>query len=68
MAGIASFLREDGKWIQQYDSLFIVMNGEGQIVTWQVTKGTTFSQGWNLTKGPEGVIKFDTNSVHSRLL
>ena len=44
------FLREGGKWIHQYDSLFIVMNGEGQIVMWQLTKGTTFSQVQTLLK------------------
>ena len=57
-------IREDGKWIHQYDSIFMGASCEGQIVMWQLMKGTTFSQGWNLTKVPEGAIKLDTNSVH----
>ena len=38
------YLREDKVWVPQYDSLFIVVNGIGKIVTWQLTKGTCFAQ------------------------
>ena len=31
-------------WVPQYDSLFIVINQEGKVLTWQLTKGTCFSQ------------------------
>lgn len=44
VAANIGFNREDGRWVHQYDSLFIVMNGNGQVVTWQLTKGTAFSQ------------------------
>ena len=37
------YLREDNVWVPQYDSLFLVMNGVGKIVTWQFTKGTYFT-------------------------
>lgn len=37
------YLREDSKWISQYDGLFIVLNGNGQVLTWQLTKGTSFA-------------------------
>ena len=38
------YLREDNIWVPQYDSLFLVFNGVGKIVTWQLTKGTCFVQ------------------------
>ena len=36
------FLRADNKWVCQYDSVFIVFNANGKILTWQFTKGTGF--------------------------
>lgn len=44
VASNIGFLREDNVWVTQYDSLFIVMNNKGQVVTWQLTKGTSFGQ------------------------
>ena len=44
VAANIGYVREDGKWIPQYDSLFLVMNEHGKIVTWQLTMGTSFSQ------------------------
>ena len=38
------YCRDDGTWVPQYDSLFIVMNERGKVLTWQLTKGTAFSQ------------------------
>lgn len=35
-------LRADKKWACEYDSAFIVFNGNGKIVSWQYTKGTSF--------------------------
>ena len=37
------YCREDVTWVPQYDRLFIVMNNEGKVQTWQLTKGTSFS-------------------------
>ena len=34
--------KEDRTWIRQYNSLFSVMNGKGQIVTWQLTQTQGF--------------------------
>lgn len=31
-----------GTWIKLYDSLFYVLNEKGQVITWQLTKGTSF--------------------------
>ena len=29
----------DDKWIKQYKGLFCVLNAEGQVLTWKITKG-----------------------------
>ena len=44
VAANIGYTREDGKWIHQYDSLFLVMGGHGKVITWQLTKGTKFTQ------------------------
>ena len=44
VAANIGYYREDKVWIPQYDSLFIVMNDEGKVLTWQLTKGTSFEQ------------------------
>lgn len=44
VAANIGFLREDNVWVPQYDSLFMVMNSKGQVITWQLTKGTSFVQ------------------------
>ena len=50
VAANIGFFREDGRWVPQYDSLFMVMNAHGQVVTWQLTKGTLFRQIGTLLK------------------
>lgn len=35
-------IRPDKKWACQYDSAFLVFNGDGKIVSWQFIKGTSF--------------------------
>lgn len=44
VASNIGYLREDKKWINVYDSLFLVLNDQGKIVTWQLTKGTSFEE------------------------
>ena len=34
----------EGKWIQLYDSLFIVMNEIGIVLAWKLCKGTAFDK------------------------
>ena len=34
----------DGKWIQLYDGLFIVMNEIGIVLAWKLCKGTAFDK------------------------
>ena len=41
----------DNKWVTQYDSLFCILNEKGQVVAWQLTKGTAFDHVENLLKG-----------------
>lgn len=38
------------KWVTQYDSLFCVLNEKGQVVAWQLTKGTSFNHVEDLLK------------------
>ena len=52
VAANIGYCREDGTWVPQYDSLFIVMNNEGKVLTCQLTKGTTFSNIGVLTFRP----------------
>ena len=44
VASNIGYLREDKKWISVYDSLMLVLNGDGKVLTWQLTKGTSFSE------------------------
>ena len=44
VASNIGFLRPDGKWVTQYKSVFLVLNDEGQVVTWQLTKSTSFEE------------------------
>ena len=38
------------KWSIQYDSLFLVLNESGQVLAWQLTRGTSFKQVYTLLK------------------
>ena len=44
VAANIGYHREDGVWLSQYNSLFLVMNGNEQAVTWQLTSSTKFNQ------------------------
>ena len=41
VASNIGYVRSDGKWITLYNSLFIVMNEHGQVVSWQFTRITS---------------------------
>ena len=43
-------LRNDNKWVTQYDSVFFIMNSQNKIVSWQFTRGTSFKQVENLLR------------------
>ena len=36
--------RKDKVWVNQYNSIFLVMNRNGQVITWQLTSGTSLDQ------------------------
>lgn len=42
---------QKGQWIRQFDSMFSVMNEEGIILAWQLTRGTGFSRVKSLLMG-----------------
>ena len=44
VASKIGYLREDKKWIQQYSSVFFVLNNEGKVISWQFTNGTSFAE------------------------
>ena len=44
IASNIGYVREDKKWITEYDSVFLVLNDRGQVLTWQLTKGTSFAE------------------------
>jgi len=47
---------QNGKWIRQYDSSFSVMNEDGIVLGWQLTRGTGFSR-----------VKTIITGIHKRL-
>ena len=44
VAANIGYHREDGVLVSQYNSLFLVRNGNGQVVTWQLTSSTSLNQ------------------------
>ena len=42
---------KNGLWVRMYDSLFIIMNEESDIIGWQFTKGTSITKVENLLQG-----------------
>ena len=47
----------DNRWITQYEALFCVLNSKGQVMTWRLTRGLSFSE-----------IEADLQSLKYRLL
>ena len=42
VSNVGSIRPEDGKWITQYNGLFCVLNPEGQVLTWKLTRSLSF--------------------------
>ena len=36
------YLRDDKRWIQQYNSVFFVLDNQGRVLSWQFTNSTSF--------------------------
>ena len=45
---------KDNRWVKEYDSMFIVMNEEDYVKSYQFTKGTALNQVTNLLKDLQG--------------
>jgi len=43
VASNIGYLREDNKWVRQYSAVFLVLNNEGKVLSWQFTNSTCFS-------------------------
>ena len=43
VASNIGYMRKDKKWVSLYNSLFMVLNEEGKILTWQLTNSTSFA-------------------------
>ena len=44
VASNIGYLRSDGKWVTLYETIFIVLNEEGVVVSWQFTKSTSLEE------------------------
>ena len=53
-----------GVWVKQYDSLFCVLNEHGQVVAWQLTKGTSFDKIKTLLTNLHARIKDRTSTTN----
>ena len=42
VSNVGSVRPNDGKWVKQYNGLFCVLNPEGQVLTWKLTKSLCF--------------------------
>ena len=42
VAANIGYVRDDKKWIQQYNAAFFVLDNLGRVLTWQFTNGTSF--------------------------
>ena len=50
-------VRSDGKWVGQYNGLFCVLNSDGEVLTWKLTKDLKFH-----------MIEYQLNELNQRLL
>ena len=65
LAGNIGYLR-DGKWVNQYNSCFFVLNKKSEVVGWQFTSGVSFEEVSSLLSGIilSGIILSGINSWH----
>jgi hypothetical protein len=54
---------DDRKWVCQCNSIFLVFNGEGNIVSWQFTKGTGFHHVKTLLEAIRGRLQSQNQAV-----
>lgn len=64
VAGNTGLLRQsDKKWEKQYDSMFCILNVDGTVLAWQLTKGTAFDNVKDLLKNLKGRFDQQKNNV-----
>ena len=48
VSNIGSVRSADNKWIQQYTGLFCILNADGKVLTWKMTKRLSFQHAENV--------------------
>ena len=56
-------MHEDKKWIPLYDSLFIVLNEQGKVMSWQLTNSTAFKHVEDLLKSLQHHLTEDSSNL-----
>ena len=64
-ANIGLLRQSDQKWEKQYDSMFCILNEDGIVLAWQLTKGTAFDNVRDLLKNLKG--RFDQQNINVKL-
>ena len=62
-ANIGLLRQSDKKWEKQYDSMFCILNENGTVLAWQLTKGTAFDNVKDLLKNLKGRFDRQKNNV-----
>lgn len=62
-ANIGLLRQSDKKWEKQYDSMFCILNEDGTVLAWQLTKGTAFDNVKDLLKNLKGRFDQQKNNV-----
>ncbi|KAJ7373400.1 hypothetical protein OS493_012993 [Desmophyllum pertusum] len=62
-ANIGLLRQSDQKWEKQYDSMFCILNEDGIVLSWQLTKGTAFDNIRDLLNNLKGRFDQQNNNV-----
>ncbi len=68
VASNIGYFRSDQKWVTQYSSVFIIMNEEGEVLSWQLTKTETTSEVKELLESLLSRFRQKEALVHSIIL
>lgn len=63
VANIGLLHQSDKKWEKQYNSMFCILNENGIVLVWQLTKGTAFDNIRDLLKNLKGRFDQQNNNV-----
>ena len=62
-ANIGLLRQSDKKWEKQYDSMFCILNEDGVVLAWQLTKGTAFHNVKDLLTNLKGRFEQQNNNI-----